>query len=143
MPPEHPESNYGMVLRSLFPKGLPVDCNINRMKGEVANYKAEARRYESIQPHTIEVLLFSVGPKPPPERLTITPNVIKFARAVYVLAVSKKGQVLAEALKQPENITDLTARLTLDRTWLLYLQAAEQFQISGQHQKNRIKIQYV
>ena len=114
------------------------------MKGEVANYKAEARRYESIQPHTIEVLLFSVGPKPPPERLTITPNVIKFARAVYVLAVgSKKGQVLAEDLKQPEHITDLPARLTLDRTWLLDSQAAEQFQISGQHQKNRIKNNYV
>ncbi len=50
IPSEHPESNYGMVLRSLFPMGLPEDCNINRIKGEVANYKPEARRYESILP---------------------------------------------------------------------------------------------
>jgi hypothetical protein len=39
-PPENAENNYGMVLRSLFLNGLPVACNVDRMKGEVANYKA-------------------------------------------------------------------------------------------------------
>ena len=157
LPPENTESNYGMVMRSLFPMGLPEDCSIYRIRGEVSNYKAEASRYERILPETIDILLLSVGPdghiaslfpgsaslsndgadlvvpivgpKHPSKRLTITPRVIQSARSIFVLAVgSEKGKVLAEALTKPDNIFDMPVRLTIGGTWLLDSQATAQYQ---------------
>ena len=58
--------------------------------------------------------------KPPPERLTITPRVIQSAKSVFLFAKGKeKGQVLANALKNPNDISSLPVRLVLETTWVL------------------------
>ena len=68
-----------------------------------------------------------VGPKPPPERLTITPHAINPAKSTFLFARGKeKGKVLAEALKNPNDISSLPVRLVLDSTWVLDSYAANQ-----------------
>ena len=60
------------------------------------------------------------GPKPPFERLTITPQVIAKARSVFMLATgSAKAAMLCAALNNPNDIAALPARLTLGGTWLM------------------------
>ena len=154
VPPDHADSNYGKVMQSLFPNGKPNDVNIHRMEGEDPDYDAAAKRYEAILPDVIEVLLFGmgedghiaslfpgdpallesdrrvvpvIGPKPPLWRLTITPPVIAAARQVFLLAKgAAKGKVLAQALRQPEDVFSLPVRLAAKATWILDEAAAQQ-----------------
>lgn len=147
VPPDHGESNYGLILRTLFASGLPAGCTVHRMEADSADQDAAADRYAAGLPDRIDVLLLGVGedghvaslfprsavlgetrrgvvavtgPKPPPRRLTITPLVIRQARSVFVLAVGAvKAAVLAEALRAPEAVAACPARLVLGATWLL------------------------
>ena len=67
------------------------------------------------------------GPKPPFERLTITPKVIANARAVFLLVTgAEKGKVLAEALQSAEDFLSLPVRLASGGTFLLDDVAADQ-----------------
>ena len=150
VPPVHPDSNYNMVMESLFVKGKPFF--ITRMEAENPDSEAASREYEKVLPKRIDVLLLGVGvdghiaslfphdplvlssghrsvvpvrgPKPPENRLTITPEVIANAESIFVLAKGKeKGKVLAEALKSSSDILSLPVRLTLKGTWLLDAEA--------------------
>ncbi|MGC4097705.1 MAG: 6-phosphogluconolactonase [Nitrospira sp.] len=71
IPPDHPESNFGMASESLFqPLHIPLD-HICRMKGELENPAAAAQEYEetirrltkSPSPHTprIDLVLLGLG----------------------------------------------------------------------------------
>ena len=60
--PDDQESNYGMVMSSLFPHGVPEDCRVERARGEAEDLQKEARRYGERLPQNIDVLLLSVGP---------------------------------------------------------------------------------
>jgi 6-phosphogluconolactonase len=139
-------------MRTLLARGVPPGCSIARMEAENPNREAAARAYENLLPEAIDVLLLGVGtdghvaslfphspalratqrkvvpvtgPKPPRERLTITPKVIAAAREVFVLATgTEKGEMLAEALKAPADPASLPVRLTLGGTWLLDEKAA-------------------
>jgi len=136
VPVNHQESIYGMVLQSLF-KGIIYDqCDIHRITGDAENIIAEALRYTTILPDSIDILLLSVGtdghiaslfpnseslaeteksviainnsPKLPSKRITITQKVIKSAKNIIVMAVGEiKGNVLAEALHIPSNIEEM------------------------------------
>jgi 6-phosphogluconolactonase len=65
-------------------------------------------------------VLAILGPKPPYQRLTITPTVIRNARHVLVMALGqKKRAIYEEALRNPSDIDTLPARLVLDKTWIL------------------------
>jgi 6-phosphogluconolactonase len=147
VPPDHPESNYGMAMQALFQNGLPAGCSVFRMEADAINLEAAAQRYADLLPDSVDVLLLGVGedghiaslflnhvalqerrrrvllitgPKPPFERLTITPQVITKARSVFVLASgSAKAAMLSAALKNPNDIAVLPARLTLGGTWLM------------------------
>jgi 6-phosphogluconolactonase len=60
------------------------------------------------------------GPKPPLERLTITPQVITKARSVFVLAAGfAKSAMLCVSLNNKNDIAALPARLALGGTWLM------------------------
>ncbi len=110
--PEHPDSNYGQAMRLLFPDGVPPHVSIHRVYAEEVDEDMAARRYESDLPATIDVLLLGmgedghiaslfpgdrallettrrvlpvIGPKPPKQRLTITPPVIKSAESIFLL----------------------------------------------------------
>jgi 6-phosphogluconolactonase len=153
---DHPESNYQLVVRSLFPDGVNAECNVYRMHGEVENLESEANRYAELLPESLDLLLLSVGedghiaslfpgstvveesqrkvvlvkdaPKLPAERLTITSIVIHAARKVIVMASgAEKGAVLAAALQEPDRIKELPVRLTIGSTWILDPNAAKVF----------------
>jgi 6-phosphogluconolactonase len=64
-------------------------------------------------------VLAILGPKPPYQRLTITPPVIRNARHVLVMALGQQKRALyEEALRNPNAIDTLPARMVLDRTWI-------------------------
>ena len=122
VPPENQESNYYQAVKALFPYGIPKSVEIHRMEGEVSDLNAAARRYESILPDAIDILLLGmgedghiaslfpedvaltemkrrvlhvIGTKPPLKRMTITPAVIKSAnRSFYWQGDQKKARYL-------------------------------------------------
>lgn len=144
--PDHPESNYGMVMSTLLPRVRPENMRVHRMEADSTDVEVAADRYTALLPDAIDVLLLSMGedghiaslfphnaalhethrrvvpvtgPKPPFQRLTITPSVIYAAHEVFVLAVGeKKRAVYEEALRDPTNIDAVPARLVLNRTWI-------------------------
>jgi len=145
----HPDSNYGMVMRTLLPNGKPKFVEFDRMEAESINVEDSADRYAALLPDSIDVLLLSMGddghiaslfpnspalfetkrkvlpvisPFKPYKRLTITPPVIQAAKHVYVLAIGDKKRLkYEEALLEPEDINSLPARLVLDRIWIFNL----------------------
>jgi 6-phosphogluconolactonase len=147
VPPDHTESNYGMVMQTLFPHGVLSGCSVFRMEAEAEDREVAAQRYSDLLPDSIDVLLLGVGedghiaslfpnstalqernrrvvpitgPKPPFERLTITPPVIAQAKSIFVLATGNaKAKVLSKARQAPSNFVELPACLVLSATWLL------------------------
>lgn len=147
VPPEHPESNYGMAMRALFGRGVPPGCSVFGMAADDPDREAAATRYSEALPETIDVMLLGVGedghvaslfpgavslretsrsvvpvvgPKPPNERLTITPPVIARARSIFVLATgAAKAQVLINAQQFADDFDEIPACLVLNATWLL------------------------
>lgn len=147
VPADHPDSNYGMVSRSLFPGGVPQYVCIHPMEGNSSDCETAAHRYESLLPDHIDVLLLGmgedghvaslfpgasaavemgrnvmpvVGSKLPYKRLTITPKVIADARVVFLLATGwRKGKILARVLDKVGSLQELPVRHTLRATWLL------------------------
>jgi len=147
LPPNHTESNYGLAMRTLFRHGIPKSCEVMRMSGEHPDPEVAAATYEALLPERIDVLLLSMGedghiaslfphslslletrrrvvhvvaPKPPLERLTVTPVVINQARQVFVISIGKvKTQVYRRAQLAPQDITEIPARLVLNANWFL------------------------
>lgn len=147
VPPDHPESNYGMALRTLFLTGIPAGCSVLPMQADDPDRETAARRYGEALPDSVDVMLLGVGedghiaslfpasaalretrwrvvsvngPKLPYERLTITPPVIARAKSIFVLASGPiKAAVLSKALQAPDDFDSLPARLALNATWLL------------------------
>lgn len=143
---------------------------IKRIYGESKNPIEEASRYSAILPDTPDLILLSVGedghiaslfpdssalksaekmvyvstsPKPPADRITITPRVIKNAKNVILMAAGKiKGQVLAKALNFPQDISKLPVRLTIGRTWVLDEEAAISFRLEAIENKYKTNIIY-
>jgi 6-phosphogluconolactonase len=147
VPPSHAESNYGMAIRTLFYRGVPAGCSVFRIEAEYPDRESAAKAYEKLLPEMIDVLLLGMGtdghiaslfphspalretqrtvvpirgPKPPSERLTITPKVIASARSIFLLATGEeKGRVLAKSLNTPEDSMALPVCLTLNGICLL------------------------
>lgn len=147
VPPENSESNYNLVMRTLFHDGIPGGCAIVRMEAECDDSNAAARSYENILPDNLDILLLSLGldghiaslfPKSdalheicrrvvptwgvnlPHARLTITPPVFLHAKRIFVLAMGvEKAAVLQQAKLDPLETDSLPARLVLDATWFL------------------------
>lgn len=61
VPPEHPDSNYGLVMRTLFNRGVPDRYAIFRMDADRAKCDAAAVAYEQQLPNRLDVLILSVG----------------------------------------------------------------------------------
>lgn len=151
VPPDDVDSNYALVMNTLFEKGVPSGCSIARMEAENPDQEASAKAYEILIPEEIDILLLGMGadghiaslfpnssallaeerlvlpirgPKLPFERLTITPKVIARSKLVFLLVTGKeKGIVLAEALRPESDFISLPVRLTLAGTWLLDTEA--------------------
>jgi 6-phosphogluconolactonase len=156
VPPDDANSNYALVMKTLFDKGMPSGCSIARMEAENPDQEAAAKAYEKLIPEEIDILLLGMGvdghiaslfpnssallveersvlpikgPKLPFERLTITPKVIASAKSIFLLVTgTEKGVVLAEALKSESDFMSLPVCLTLAGTWLLDAEAGRQLQ---------------
>jgi 6-phosphogluconolactonase len=146
VPPDDPDSNYRLVRETLLePLGLDAH-RVHRMKGEAPDLEAAARDYDAELPGPLDALLLGVGedghvasifpgspltmervrrvaavpdaPKPPPRRLTITPRVIREARAVIVLATGPaKTDAVALALEGAADIRRVPARMLREYEW--------------------------
>ena len=153
VPPDHPDSNYAMVARTLL---VPADLGperVRRMVGEARDLNAAARAYESELVAPIDVLVLGIGtdghtaslfpgrtavtervrravavrdsPKPPPRRLTITPRTIGEARTVLVLATgADKADAVARAWADDATPEQIPAALLAARDWLVDRAAA-------------------
>jgi len=145
--PDSVESNYGMAMRTLFRNGIPDGSRVERIVCEDRQPESAAMDYESRIPESVDMLLLGLGrdghiaslfpgdpalneaerkavavnaPATPPERITITPAVVARAREIILLAPgAEKAEVLAEALREPDDIARKPVRLAMRATWLL------------------------
>jgi 6-phosphogluconolactonase len=153
VPAEHPDSNYRMAKESLLDRVPIPGSQIHRPDADRADRDAAARAYEAILPAVFDLIVLGigedghtaslfpdspalnererrcipvVGPKPPPERLTLTPPVLETARAAIVLAVGAgKAEAVARALQGPWDPRATPAQLVRERTWFLDPAAAK------------------
>ena len=126
VPPDDEQSNYRAVLED-FLSALPLPGpRVHRIRGEETDHQRAARRYAAELPDRLDLLILGVGPdghtasifpgdaavlaqtqarafaveapKPPAERITITPPVLVGARKILVLARGEdKAQAIFEA----------------------------------------------
>jgi 6-phosphogluconolactonase len=145
--PDHPDSNY-LLARTALLSRVPIPPeNVHRMRGELADRQAAAREYDESLPDAIDVMLLGIGedghtaslfpgspaldetrarvlpvigPKPPPERLTLTQVPLRAAREVFVLAAgANKADAVARALEGKLDIPVCPVQLVRDAVWLM------------------------
>lgn len=152
VPPTDTRSNYRMAFDALLGHVPIPAARVHRMEAERPDRDAAAREYERALPERLDLLLLGVGPdghtaslfpgsaaleertrrvvavagpKPPSERLTITPTVIAAARRIAVLASgADKADAVARALQSPERPRDVPAQLARRGVWFLDREAA-------------------
>lgn len=140
------ESNYKMANESLFKALNTKSLQIHRIKGE-DEPKKEAERYANLLPHSIDVLLLSIGedghiaslfpgdtvslqdsrkmvvvnaPKRPNRRISITKNIINNSARIFCFAQGKaKGKALIPIFTGECTIEEAPAKLVKNSTWLL------------------------
>jgi 6-phosphogluconolactonase len=144
VPLSHPESNSGMVLRTLHPPDGSAHLFDIGVKDN--DYEKIANQYEEGLPESIDVLLLSVGEdghiaslfpnsdaleeterkyvpirskKYPEKRITITPRVIKAAKSVFLLVIGeKKGKIMSQMIGSKGGVDALPVELAINRTWI-------------------------
>jgi 6-phosphogluconolactonase len=136
VPPESPESNYGLVEQMLLkPLGANAPHAV-RMQAEIPDLKFAAKRYSQALPPALDLLILGVGddghicslfpghaalrvadttvtviedsPKPPPRRMTLTlPYVVK-SRRLWIVAVGERKRLLLQrAISREEVMTPI------------------------------------
>ena len=144
--PSDSQSNYGLVMKTLFAKGVPSNTILHRIEADSPDLELAANNYSNLLPKSIDLLILSVGEdghiaslfphspalyelkrsvmpvlglKVPYSRLTITPLVIQSARNIIVIAEGvEKRKIYEKALQTPKDIDSIPARLVLNRTWV-------------------------
>jgi 6-phosphogluconolactonase len=125
VPPDHPDSNYGLVERLLLSPLAARAPHCERMRGEAEDLPGAARDYEAILPPVLDLTVLGVGedghicslfpghpalevdsvrvlaiedsPKPPARRLTLSLSYVCASRRVWVVAVGPRKLPLVEA----------------------------------------------
>jgi 6-phosphogluconolactonase len=152
VPPTPPDSNFKMAESALFARvALPAQ-NVHRVQAELGDREAVAHAYEALLPERISVMVLGIGedghtaslfpgspalkertrrflpvigPKPPPERFSVTPPVIEAAKQIIVLATGAgKADAVARALGGPLDIEQTPSALARAGLWLLDQAAA-------------------
>jgi 6-phosphogluconolactonase len=147
VPPDHSDSNYRMAKESLLDRVAIPPAHVHRMPAEDPDRDAAARAYEALLPEALDVLVLGIGedghtaslfpgsaalresernvlpvigPKPPPERLTLTPLPILAARRRLVLATGAgKADAVARALEGPWDPSATPIQLAKRGVWFI------------------------
>jgi len=151
VPPDDPDSNFRMAKEALFDRvGAPL---VHRIPAERTDLESVAAEYARELPEAFDVLVLGMGedghtaslfpghdwsrppgakvivvsgaPKPPPCRLSVTPEVIWSARARLILATgASKASQVARALEGEADPAHYPIHLVRGATWLLDRAAA-------------------
>jgi 6-phosphogluconolactonase len=152
VPVDHPESNYRLVRETLLKSHPEALGQMFHMAADAADRDAAAKRYDRRMPDPIDVLVLGMGPdghtaslfpgsaaldeteqrvvsvtapKPPPERMTITPPVIARARTVVMIAAgAEKASMISKALGGLPDLKGVPAQLARRATWFIDQAAA-------------------
>jgi 6-phosphogluconolactonase len=62
VPPDHPDSNYGMAARALLDRVPVPPAQVHRMRGERPDAADAAREYAPLLPDTFDLMLLGLGP---------------------------------------------------------------------------------
>jgi 6-phosphogluconolactonase len=152
VPPDHPESNYRMVMESLVAPAGVDPARVFRMEADREDLTAAAVDYARVLPDPVPVLLLGIGTDGhtaslfpggralaererrvtavPTEgsrraRLTVTPPVLSAAGRILVLARGEtKAAPVARALQGPWEPRACPAQLVRHGVWLLDAAAA-------------------
>lgn len=146
IPPDHPDSNYGMARLALLDHVGIAPERIHRMEAERPDLDAAAREYELLLPDSLDLLLLGmgadghtaslfpgqatvsertrlvlpVGEAPLAARLTITPPVIQRAKHLIVLVEGRdKAATVRRALEGPDDPVALPIQLARHGVWIL------------------------
>ena len=107
----------------MLPESLDIILLSLSLDGHIASLFPQSPSL--LETHRTVILI--VAPKPPTERLTITPIVIQSAKSIFVFVKGKeKGLVLAQALENPDDVVSLPLCLALGATFILDTEAYEQ-----------------
>ena len=152
VPPDHPASNFAMVRESLLDRAPISPGQVHRMEGERPDPDAAATAYEAILPGRLDLVLLGlgedghiaslfpgarslaetrrrvlavVGPKPPRERLTITPPVIRDAGlTIGLVSGAGKAEALARVMDGTGDPESTPGRLARAGLWIVDTAAA-------------------
>ncbi len=152
VPPDHPDSNYRMAKESLFDRIALPSAQIHRPASELEDRDAAARAYDAVLPARLDLIILGigedghtaslfpgspalnererryipvVGPKPPPNRLTLTPPALETAGALLMLATGAgKAEAVARALEGPLDPKSTPAQLARRGSWFVDREAA-------------------
>jgi 6-phosphogluconolactonase len=153
VPPDHPDSNYGLARKLwLGPAGVP-DGNVHRMPADTPDLAQAARAYEDEMDRAPDIALLGMGPdghvcslfpghpllrererrvaaiedspKPPPRRLTLTLPALWAAEVLVVAALGEgKAEAMRAALQDPGSELPVALALRGARRALVLLDPA-------------------
>ncbi len=152
VPPDHADSNYRMVRESLLERTPIPSANVHRMLAEKGDVEASADAYATALPPELDLIILGmgedghtaslfpgsvalkeqprrvlpvVGPGAPPNRLTVSPEVIKAARQRLVLVTGEnKADMVARVLAGPVDVNARPVSLAREGTWIVDKAAA-------------------
>jgi 6-phosphogluconolactonase len=152
VPPADPASNYRMAREALLDRVPIAPRQVHRMEGERLDHNEAARAYEAILPDRLDLLVLGLGddghtaslfpgapslaethrrvlavraPRPPLNRLTITPPVILDAGLTFMLVAGEdKADALARAVDGPYAPDSTPGQLARPGLWIADTAAA-------------------
>lgn len=147
VPPDDPESNYGMARRLLAADSGAAMAQWHRMRAEAPDRDAAAHEYESLLPDEWDILLAGMGddghtlslfpgspalrdtgrrvlvaesPRPPVGRLTLAPSEFRHScRTIVLVAGAAKAARLREVLEGPVDPDRFPVQFALGGIWLV------------------------
>ena len=152
VPMDHPDSNYRLVAETLLKSHREALGQTFRMPADAADRALAAKRYGRRLPDPLDVLVLGMGPdghtaslfpgspalderdqrvvpviapRPPAERMTITPVVIERARSIVMIAAgAEKAPMVSRALGGFEDPKVVPAQLARRAIWIVDQEAA-------------------
>ncbi|MFT7679791.1 MAG: 6-phosphogluconolactonase [Planctomycetota bacterium] len=147
VPPDHADSTFRLIEEQFLAHIEGPPPTVLRMRGEDPDYDAAARDYAALLPAKLDVALLGMGPdghtaslfpgdpallergaavlhivspKPPPHRLSLTPQALAAAHErVMLVTGAGKAAMVARVLEGEFEPKNLPAQIARDGSWFL------------------------